>query len=143
MLLRFFLYFIGGGGGGDFHMNLNGTCHFSGYHFQPKFLNRVTEYKNCPKFLNLIRARLFLQFKGPRDFSEPPPPPMISGTIKASPMKLCTAIAPLKVTPTTFRQKCKNPPKCTKFCSTRKLEVAAKTSVFDKKVSHALANTGS
>ena len=33
---------------------------------------------------------------------------------------------PLKVTPTTFWLKCKNLPKCTKFCSTRKLEVAAK-----------------
>ena len=31
-----------------------------------------------------------------------------------------------KVTPTTFRLKCKNLPKCTEFCSTRKLEVAAK-----------------
>ena len=32
----------------------------------------------------------------------------------------------LEVTPTTFWLKCKNLPKCTKFCSTRKLEVAAK-----------------
>ena len=32
----------------------------------------------------------------------------------------------IKVTPTTFWLKCKNLPKCTKFCSTRKLEVAAK-----------------
>ena len=32
----------------------------------------------------------------------------------------------LKVTPTTFWIKCKTLPKCTKFCSTRKLEVAAK-----------------
>ena len=31
-----------------------------------------------------------------------------------------------KVTPTTFGVKCKNVPKCTKFCSTCKLEVAAK-----------------
>ena len=34
---------------------------------------------------------------------------------------------PHKVTPTTFWLKCKNLPKCTKFCSTRKLEVAAKS----------------
>ena len=32
----------------------------------------------------------------------------------------------IKVTPTTFWLKCKNLSKCTKFCSTRKLEVAAK-----------------
>ena len=37
--------------------------------------------------------------------------------------KACFAF---KVTPTTFWPKCKNLPKCTKFCSTRKLEVAAK-----------------
>ena len=30
----------------------------------------------------------------------------------------------IKVAPTTFWLKCKNLPKCTKFCSTRKLEVA-------------------
>ena len=38
-----------------------------------------------------------------------------------------------KVTPTSFWLKCKNLPKCTIFCSARKLEVA-----FDKKSSHAL-----
>ena len=32
----------------------------------------------------------------------------------------------VKVTPTAFWLKCKNLPKCSKFCSTRKLEVAAK-----------------
>ena len=36
----------------------------------------------------------------------------------------------LKVTPTTFRLKLKNLPKCTKFCSARKLEVAAKSFDF-------------
>ena len=49
----------------------------------------------------------------------------------------------VKVTPTTFWIKCKNLPKCTKFFSTRKLEVAAKNfGFFDKKLSYALANTG-
>ena len=28
-------------GGGHFHINLYGTCRFSGYHFQHKFLSRV------------------------------------------------------------------------------------------------------
>ena len=32
----------------------------------------------------------------------------------------------IKVTPTTFWLKCINLPKCTKFCSTRKLEIADK-----------------
>ena len=36
----------------------------------------------------------------------------------------------IKVTPTTFWLKCKNLPKCTKFCFTRKLEVAAKNVGF-------------
>ena len=36
------------------------------------------------------------------------------------------ALTKLKVTQTTFLLKCKNLPKCIKFCSTRKLEVAAK-----------------
>ena len=35
-----------------------------------------------------------------------------------------------KVTPTTLWAKFKNPPECSKFCSARKLEVAAKTLVF-------------
>ena len=47
-----------------------------------------------------------------------------------------------KVTPTTFWLKSKNLPKCTKFCSTRKLEVAAKNLGLDKKSSDALENTG-
>ena len=43
----------------------------------------------------------------------------------------------IKVTPTTFWLKYKKLPKCTKFCSTRKLEVAAKIIFFtfvDKKL---------
>ena len=49
----------------------------------------------------------------------------------------------IKVTPTTFWLKCKNLPKCTKFCYTRKLEVAAKNfDLLTKRSSHALANTG-
>ena len=48
-----------------------------------------------------------------------------------------------KVTPTTFWLKCTNLPKCTKFCSTRKLEFAAKSfGLLTKKLSHALAYTG-
>ena len=49
----------------------------------------------------------------------------------------------LKVTPTTFWLKCKNLPKCTEFCSARKLEVADKNfDLLTKKSCHALANTG-
>ena len=44
--------------------------------------------------LNPIQARLFLQFKGPRGVFKDPF--MISGTIKASQMKLCTVIVLLK-----------------------------------------------
>ena len=44
--------------------------------------------------LNPIQARLFLSFKGPRGVFRDPL--MISGTIKASPMKLCTVIVLLK-----------------------------------------------
>ena len=53
-----------------------------------------------------------------------------------------TIYVQLKVTSTTFWLKCKNLPKCTKFCSTRKLDVAAKNvGLSTKKSSHALANT--
>ena len=45
--------------------------------------------------VNPIQARLFLPFKGPREGSLGTPL-MISGTIKASPMKLCTVIVLLK-----------------------------------------------
>ena len=54
---------------------------------------RMTE-KAGPDRVNPIQARLFLPFKDPtRVFSDPL---MISGTIKASPMKLCTVIVLLK-----------------------------------------------
>ena len=47
-----------------------------------------------------------------------------------------------KVTPTTFWLKSKNLSKCTKLCFTDKLEVADKYSrLFNKKLSHGLANT--
>ena len=49
----------------------------------------------------------------------------------------------IKVTPTTFWLKCENLPKCTKFCSTGKLEVAAKNfDLLTKKLCHALENMG-
>ena len=48
-----------------------------------------------PKTVNPIHTRLFLPFKGPRGVFRDPL--MISGTIKANPMKLCTVIVPLKV----------------------------------------------
>ena len=51
--------------------------------------------------LNPIQARLFLPFKGPRGVFRDPL--MISGTITASPMKLCTVIAPLKTYQNTKR----------------------------------------
>ena len=47
--------------------------------------------------LNSIQARLFLPFKGPRGGGGSLGTSlMISGTIKASPMKLCTVIVPFK-----------------------------------------------
>ena len=39
---------------------------------------------------------------------------------------ICFPTVLIKVTPTSFWLKCKHLPKCTKFCSTSKLEVAAK-----------------
>ena len=59
---------------------------------------------NCPyiRDLNLIQARLFLLFKGPRGGSLGTPL-MISGTIKASPMKLCTVIVLLEAYQNTKR----------------------------------------
>ena len=49
----------------------------------------------------------------------------------------------IEVTPIIFWLKCKNLPKCTKFFSTRKVEVAAKNfGLLTKNMSHALANTG-
>ena len=57
-------------------------------------IGNVRNYNNkilisSPSF-NPIQARLFLPFKGPRGVFRDPL--MISGTIKASPMKLCTVI---------------------------------------------------
>ena len=51
--------------------------------------------------INPIQARLFLPFKGPRGGLKEPL--MISGTIKASPMILCTVILPLKAYQNTKR----------------------------------------
>ena len=51
-------------------------------------------------------------------------------------------IQSVMVTPTTFWLKRKNLPKGTKFCSTRKLEIAAKNFGLTKNPSHTLANTG-
>ena len=50
---------------------------------------------------NPIQARLFLPFKGPRGSLGTPL--MISGTIKASPMKLCTIIVLLNAYQNTKR----------------------------------------
>ena len=51
--------------------------------------------------VNPIQARLVLPFKGPRGVFRDPL--MISGTIKASPMKLCTVIGLLKAYQNTKR----------------------------------------
>ena len=51
--------------------------------------------------INPIQARLFLPFKGPRGSLGTPL--MISGTIKASSLKLCTVIVLLKVYQNTKR----------------------------------------
>ena len=60
-------------------------------------------YKNLSTrtWFNPIQARLLLPFKGPRGSLGTPL--MISGTIKASPMKLCTAIVLLKAYQNTER----------------------------------------
>ena len=50
----------------------------------------------------------------------PPPPPQARRTTEK------VGSDRVKITPTTFWLKCKNLPKCTKFASARKLEVAAK-----------------
>ena len=57
---------------------------------------------NVYEAFNPIQARLFLPFKGPRGGSLGTPL-MISGTIQASPMKLCTVIVLLKAYQNTKR----------------------------------------
>ena len=53
------------------------------------FPARLTGTWHGKKEINPIQARLFLPFKGPRGVFRAL---MISGTIKANPMKLCTVI---------------------------------------------------
>ena len=44
----------------DFHINLCRMCHFSGYHFQHKFLNRVLKLIRNPK----LAVTIFQEQKG-------------------------------------------------------------------------------
>ena len=71
-----------------------------------------------------------------RNYSRICPPPAI-------PICKKPGLFRVKVTPTPFWLKCINLSKCTKFCSTDKLDVADKYfCLFTKKLSHGLANTG-
>ena len=72
--------------------------------------------------------------------------PLALVLIMTSPLifpNILSIVVKVKVTPTTFWLKCINLPKCTKSCSTRKLEVADKRFyLLTKKLYHELADTG-
>ena len=66
-------------------------------------MEQVSRANKAIRMLNPIQARLFLPFKGPRGGGSLGTPLMISGTIKARVIKLCTRIVLLKAYQNTKR----------------------------------------
>ena len=74
--------------------------------FSNAYLGQVTKFQGYSLFRFEVLSNL-LAWR----WKTPPPPPVMNT---------------VKVNPNTFGLKCKNLPKCTKFCSTCKLEIAVK-----------------